>query len=129
MDTAVLVETKIDAGRKLVERLDAAGHSPTVASWFLYPEVDQWRLLLGSPEFDKVDPTLAYKIVAEVLATAPRIELDVSDVKFVRANDPLATVLRTMVRTGPAPSISTIRLTSNYINGIFIQDALAYRLS
>jgi hypothetical protein len=55
--------------------------------------------------------------------------VDISDVKIVRTSEPLVQVLKTLAQTGPAPSISTIQLSNNYINGIFIQDAWAYRLA
>jgi hypothetical protein len=128
MDSTALVEAKINSGRDLVHELDKTAWKPSIATWFLYGDVGEWRLLLASPTFDTMPPVEAYKRVAEALAKLAEPDLEISDIKIVKTTEPLAQVMRKMIHTG-ANSISQIRLTNNFINGIFVQDALAYRLS
>jgi hypothetical protein len=72
---------------------------------------------------------LAYKAVADALAVLKGSAVEISDIKVIRTDEPLVTVLGMMIRTGPTPALSLARLTNNYINGILIQDALLYRLA
>lgn len=107
--------------------MDVGGHPPTVALWFYSSDADQWRLLLGSPELDKLEPTAAYKLIAEILTNQKDTSVQISDTKVVKTSEPLVAALRAMIKTGDSPMVANVRLTSNYFNGVFIPDALLYR--
>lgn len=130
MDQAVLVEQKQSEGERLVRALDGAGLPPSAAFWYYYPDSDLWNLILAGSEFSasQSSPTEPYRKIAGVTSQLkpPATSVSIADIKTVEEGDPLLAALRTMVRTGA--DISSIRLTNNFINGVYIADALVYRL-
>jgi hypothetical protein len=53
MDTDVLVTSRIDDGRRLLEQLDRDGFPVCVAFWVKRSEDGSWRLYIASPSYDQ----------------------------------------------------------------------------
>ena len=122
MVAAPLVEPFIEAGRKLVEALDRASFPIEAAVWRYFPDASEWRLVIASKLVDQVGPRETYKTLQPLLGT----DLSLRDVSVVSPQDDFVRLLRKAIRTGPG--ISSIRFTGNTIDGVFIEDALIYRL-
>ena len=129
MDQAVLVEQQQDEGKRLVEKLDQDGFGPSVAVWYYFSDVETWRLLLAGSALDPTKPEEAYAVIAHSLGALrpPAQSMSIADVEIVSERDQVVTALRTMVHTGK--NISSIRLSDNFVNGLHIPQALAYRIT
>jgi len=66
-------------------------------------------------------------MVSEVISSIGDVNKSISidNIKIVKNNDPMMRLLKGIVRTGKG--LNTIRMTSNMMNGIYVQDALIYR--
>jgi hypothetical protein len=129
MDKTTLVEKDIGDGKILIENLDRSKFKLVGALWFYYPASDEWRLLLVSPLVDTIGPRQCYTIIQSViedLVLGDGISLGLDRVSVLSPKDKLIRLLKVAIRTGEG--ISTMRFTRNTINGVFIEDALIYRL-
>ena len=127
MAKEVLLESDITAGARLIEELDKKGADVSAALWFFDPDLSEWKLLLVSPTFEKNGLTASYTMVSEVISSIGDVNKSISidNMKIVQNNDPMMRLLKGIVRTGKG--LNTIRMTSNMMNGIYVQDALIYR--
>ena len=126
MATQALVDRRIDDGERLLEALDAASLQVPVALWLFTSEWGEWRLTLASPLVDQVGPREVYRQVQRILANMPDLKLRLDQTWVVGLANPLIAALRSAIRIGPENS--GVRLTSNVLNGIFVEDAYVYRL-
>jgi len=127
MAKEVLLESDITAGARLIEELDKKGADVSAALWFFDPDLSEWKLLLVSPTFEKNGLTASYTMVSEVISSIGDVNKSISidNIKIVKNNDPMMRLLKGIVRSGKG--LNTIRMTSNMMNGIYVQDALIYR--
>lgn len=129
MGEKALVEGLISEAIALVHTLDATGDSPTLAAWYFYDDVEEWRLLIASPSFDKCLPKqepLAYQKIAEAVSSAKLDSLSISLVKVVRTDSPLPKAIRLLVGTGPTGVVQA-HFTDTTLNGIFIKEMIILR--
>ena len=127
MAKETLLESDITAGAKFIQTLDKRGQPVDAALWFYYPDSCQWKLLLSSPTFDNKDLTKSYTKISEILTSEQEIgkNISIADVKILNQTDPMMKLLKVIVRTDKGPN--RIRMTSNVLNGIYVEDALIYR--
>jgi hypothetical protein len=127
MAKETLLDRDISAGAKLIRALDGRGIAITAGMWFFYPDLGDWKLLLVSPQLTEEHLPAAYTKISEAISGDSEIaeSLSISDVKVLTNKDPMIRMLRGVIRTDRG--ISTIRMTSNLINGIYVEDALIYR--
>lgn len=127
-----LVDSKIDAGRRLIEELDLSDFRVDAALWLFREESANWRLILASPLFDSHGPKETYRRLQNILAKldyGPHDQskvIGLSEIQVASPKDELIQLLRVALRTGP--TLSGIRFTGNTINGVFIDDAYIYRM-
>jgi hypothetical protein len=147
MDTPILVDKDIQDGKKLVKALDKSILSVLTGSsagkgvegmdksmfdvvgalWFYFADFGEWRLLLVSPLTDVIGPSCFYALIQFVLKDMPRnFGISLSRISVLSPKDNLIRLLRTVIHTDRG--ISTIRFTRSTIDGVFIEDALIYRL-
>jgi hypothetical protein len=113
----------------LVERLDQEHTGPTAALWYFYDDADEWRLLLASPEFDKLLPKqepVAYRNVIETIGALHLASLGPSDLRIVPTAYPLLDSLKRLIKTGPN-AITRAYFTNTTINRIFVKDMVVLR--
>jgi hypothetical protein len=120
-----LVDKKIEAGKKLIEALDADGLVVRSAFWHYDSESDRWQLIIASPQVNRDGRIKVYERIRATLERSGITELSLSDLMVVREDDQLVGLLRAAVTTGPG--ITDIRFTRNVIHGVFIEDAHIYR--
>ena len=126
MARTALVDLDIEGGRKLIEALDADGFPVQSAFWYYDSEPEEWRLVISSPDVDKKGPLRAYGPIQRVLRQVQLDTFGVDNIAAVSTKDPLVSLLRSAIATGPG--ISGIRFTRNTINGREIEDVYIYRL-
>jgi len=127
MDTTILVDKDKKDGRKLIEALDKSKFNLKGALWFYLGDSREWRLLLVSPLVDTAGPSSCYRVIQSVIEDMPRdFGISLERISVLSPKDNLIRLLKVAIHTGKG--ISTIRFRRNTINGVFIEDALIYRL-
>lgn len=127
MAETIFVNSDIEAGRELVSLLDDAGFPVTAAAWIYFPDVEEWRLVIRSPKAAKNLQEALLELARAMDAKGDlRKWLDLARVKLVAPSDRMLEAMGKVVRiTG----LSTVRFNRNVVNGIYIDDALIYRLA
>ncbi len=123
------VDKDIQEGERVIKALDDAGFEVRSAFWFLFPEPNEWRLIIASPYVDKLGPRRAYFQLQRVIKSKrvdPPVDLTLRDFSLVSPKQELVRLLRTFIQTGRG--IAHARLTQNIINGVLIEDAYLYRV-
>lgn len=127
MVEANLTKELIDAGARLVKKLDERGLAPDVAFWLYSPKEQTWKLLLAEVKVAKKGPKAAYSEIQKILAKYAQefenIKLD--DLVLERPDARIVDLIRKAVRTGPA--VKGIRFKNNVVDGTLIDDAYIYR--
>ena len=125
----VLSEQMIDAGAKLVERLDQSEANVQAALWLFLPEEKTWKMMIISSLVKTDGPRSVYKRILEANKKADESEsiISLNDVGVADTSIPLISLLRSTISTGSG--IAGIRLSKNTIHGPFIEDAYIYRIN
>lgn len=122
-----LSDAMIDAGAKLLGRLDAQEIDVKSAFWLYSSEDRLWRLMLASPLIDIEGPLEYYRKIMEancgVEDNEPTISLH--DVVAVSTSDQLVKSFGAAVT--PDDLTEGLRFSRNAIKGFFIEDAYIYR--
>jgi hypothetical protein len=128
VDTTVLVDTDIEAGRRLLDSLDKANFPVDAALWLYSPDSDDWRLTIASNLVDSLGPLQTYGRIQTVLTTMPPgFRLALKDIAVVSPKSPLIQALRDSVPV--AADGREFRLRQSAISGVFVDDAYIYRVS
>jgi len=90
MDTELLVDNRIEDGRKLVTELVSAGFDVSVAFWVQTSEDGLWFLYIGSASVEASKIADAYRTVYTCLAKLPGPWVTISEVKLIQASNPIA---------------------------------------
>lgn len=125
--TDTLSEPMIDAGRKLIEHLDAAESEIKSAFWLFDSESKVWKLVIGSPLVATEGPKRYYKRIADINGVSEQDAWIVSlnDIGVTSTDNQLVQLIGIAVNTGPG--IAGIRFSRNAINGVYIDDSYIYR--
>ena len=129
MGEKTLVDSQVEDSIALVQKLDSGNDSPTLAAWFFYDDVAEWRLLIAGPSFDALLPKqepVAYRKIVEAMNTAPLSSLTISEIKIVDNQSPLPKAIRLLIKTAPR-SIIRAHFADNMLNGIFIKEMMVLR--
>lgn len=127
MAETILVNDDIEAGSELVRLLDETGFPITAAAWLYFPDVEEWRLVIRTPRAAE-DLQRAYLDVARAMDAKGnlRSRLNLARIKLVPPTDRMLEALGSVVR---ASGLNSIRFSRNVVKGIYIDDALIYRLA
>jgi hypothetical protein len=119
----------VEAGAELIAKLDAMGLPIVAALWLFEPEINQWRLLIASPEVPASGSLDVYhkigearRALGEKAAALPRFSISAVDPN----REPVRS-FRMEMPTGEG--LSRIRFSKNMVNRRFIEDALIYRIA
>jgi hypothetical protein len=125
----VLSEQMIDAGAKLVERLDQSESNVQAALWLFLPDEKTWKMMVISPLVKTDGPRSFYERILDANKRADEQEsiISLNNVGVADTSIPLIGLLRVAISTGSV--ISGIRFSKNTINGAFIEDAYIYRIN
>jgi hypothetical protein len=119
----------IEAGEQLIAKLDTMGLPIEAALWLFDSEINEWRLLIASPERARSGSTDIYKKIraarqalGENAASVPMLLITLVD-----PNQELIRSFRKGMPTGQG--VTRVRFTKNVIGGHYVDDALIYRLA
>ena len=126
MDTKTLVTDDATIGQEILAKLDEGGVDVSAAFWLCYSDTEVWKFWIATPEAAK-NLQEAYIRVAEILSAgaAKLSDFDLSRINLVSPDDPFIRSLGAMISVG---GTSPVRFSRNVINGVYIEDALIYRL-
>lgn len=65
--TRELNREMIDAGSALVDELESKRFNATAVLWLYFEESDTWRIVVGSPDVDKLGPRKVYQQIQSIL--------------------------------------------------------------
>lgn len=129
MGEKALVESQIADTAKLLEALDANSAGPTVAVWYFYEDIEEWRLIVAGPTYDALLPKqepVAYRKLAEALSASSLASVSVSDLKLLQTTSPLVQALRFLVRTPPNAAMRA-HFSNTTLNGLFMKEMIIMR--
>jgi len=107
-----------------VAGLDDAGFPVRAAFWLYDSDVDVWKLWIATPQAGEDLQKAFLKVGGIISAITDRAVLDLTRIKLVIPDDPMVRAIRSVIKV---KGLSDVRLKSNVINGIYIEDALVYR--
>ena len=122
-----LVTEDIEAARRLVAFLDANGFPVKAALWLYQSDADRWRFVIGFQE-KRENVTSFYRDIAKLMNGAGR-NLDLLDLYKVDFVDSDGSVVGPLSKALHIDGNSSVRFQKNRINGVFLEDALIFRLS
>lgn len=126
MVEANLTKELIDAGAKLVEKLDERGVAPDAAFWLYSPEEQTWKLVLVEIKLAKKGPRAAYAEIQKILESEKDLgNLRLDDLVLEKPDARIVELIRKATRTGPR--VTGIRFRNNVVDGTLIDDAYIYR--
>ncbi len=127
--TQSLSDSMIEAGYRLLERLDSENAQVRSAFWLYISDDQIWRLTIASPLVDSEGPRKFYKRIMAANESAENDEpvVSINDICVTNTNDKIVKLLQFAVVAGDG--ISGIRFSRNTINGVFIEDCYIYRSS
>lgn len=125
--TESLSGSMMNAGAKLIERLDAKQSEIKSAFWLYFSEDKIWKLIIASPLVDSLGPREFYKKVVDANSAASEEEevISLNDIGVTNTTNQIVQLLKFAIGTGDG--ISGIRFSRNTINGHFIEDSYIYR--
>ncbi|MBU6372326.1 MAG: hypothetical protein KJS97_06310 [Alphaproteobacteria bacterium] len=120
MAQGVLTDADIANGAAIVRFMEDRGHAITSAFWFYFSDQNWWRLIVATPSAEKG----AHPLYLDLLRSG--LPIDSVNVAFVAPVYHLVAKLSDAVRV---EGLSTVRMSGNYLNGVYVEDALIYRLT
>ncbi len=126
-----LTKEMIEAGAKLLERLDADHYRIVSAFWLFDPEEDplKWRLIIASPLVTSEGPRKFYERIldANLKADADEPVVSLNDVEVIGADKKLVGLIRNSISVD-SDSESGVRLSRCSFDAMFIEDAYVYKV-
>jgi hypothetical protein len=126
LDTVELVNADIESGRRLVEALDRDGYDLAAAFWFYEPNAERWRLKIVPHRKVSGDPRDELIRIVRANNSLGGGKVNTGALEVVSKDAPLVQALGRIARVS---GIGYVRLKQNAVNGIYIDDALVYRMA
>ncbi len=122
------LELKIEEGKQLLMELDKQEMQIDVAMWFYIAENNIWRFVISSSLFNNKSGQEIYADFVDKFKDTKQVNnIGLENITLVTNNNNLIMLMKNAIKTDKK-SISSIRFTSNTINGVLIDDAYIYRL-
>ena len=90
MDTATLVDDRIDDGKQFIDELKQSHFDVAAAFWVLTSEEGLWFLYIASPFVDTDGLSAAFRRVYGALAQSQVRWVSRSEIKLIGENNPIA---------------------------------------
>ncbi len=126
MDTELLVEDQIDAGRKFIQRLVRSDIDVIVACWLKTSEEGRWFLYIASGTVDEKGLAATYRDVYGVLGNLLDTSISMSEIKLIGRENSITKDLLAIQR-GFAAKLPT-RSWRQQIGSIAIEELYIYPL-
>ena len=125
MAKKALLDADLRLGEKILESLDAAKFPISAAIWILTDE-DGWELVIGSPTYETSGPNDAHRKLITALRKDDPESMDFRDVRLMGNDNPFIRELRRLF--GKTASVMGMRLGGHRIGGLWLDDAVVYRI-
>lgn len=122
-----LVEVDLGKSEKIVAAPEEARIPVAVALWVVFPEYDDWRLVLASRSLDLLSLGDAYLRVNHILKDAGITVWETPTIFIMKTTDPFIRALRKVF--GKAKSVAGMHLGGQAWGGRFVEDAYAYKIA
>jgi hypothetical protein len=126
MAKKTLVDADLKLGEKVLGLLDASKFPVSVAIWILTEQEGEWKLVIGTSLYDKIGPLEAYGKLINALRQEDPESRDFDDVRLMSNREPFIRELRRLF--GKTASVSGMRLGGHRIGGMWLDDAVVYRI-
>jgi hypothetical protein len=124
MVRTTLVESEIENGKRIINRLDEAHLNFPVIFWMYDEDADNWKLVFSREDINKLGKRYFYQKLIEVLS---KDHLDEGiTLTLIDTNNALIKALRAFISM---PTIGGSWFTGNSINGRMFPDAYLYRVA
>jgi len=122
-----LVGDDIEAAANLIRFLDQHGMPVSGALWLYQSDAERWRFVVSFRE-RRANQSSFYLDVAKLVNAHREVRdlLDISRVDFV---DPDRSVIGPLSKVIRIEGLSSVRFSHNRINGVYLEDAVIYRLA
>ncbi|MFN3672938.1 MAG: hypothetical protein ACK4VM_13625 [Bosea sp. (in: a-proteobacteria)] len=127
MAESALVSEDIEAARRLVAFLDSNGFAVKAALWLYRSEDDRWRFVISFRE-KRENVISFYRDIAKLMNRSGS-EFDLLDLARVDFVDGDGAVVGPLSQVLQIDDDAGRRFQNNRINGVFLEDALIFRLS
>ncbi len=130
MADAYLVRERIDAGRRLIDGVTAAGVEVAAAFWAVRGDRDRWELYLAVPGVDKTGSLPVYGHVNRVYWQLSEVDQDAIGsfgIRVESATSRLAQAVIDHVRRYPRAAGN--RLETTLLGGEYVESLYAYPFS
>jgi hypothetical protein len=127
MAEKALVEIDLGRSEKVVSALEGAGIPVAAAVWAVFPEYDDWRLVLAAKKFDSLSLRDAYLRVNRILRDAGITAGETPTIFMMKTTDPFIRALRKVF--GKTKSVAGVRLGGQTWGDRFLEDAFAYKIA
>jgi hypothetical protein len=125
VDTDVLVDSKIEDGRKIIAEMAKEGYPASVAFWLKPTSEGLWRLYISSPAIEDGKVGDAYVALYDCLQRVPNASVSMSHVKLLQDGRRIAQEAIT-IRDREPNRYLPIRLHGQYLGGMSIEEAYIY---
>ena len=105
-----LVDSLIDDGGKLINRMKKDGIVVIVAAWLKAEESNRWMLYISSPIVDEMGPIASYRSVQNTLRSLGLIEITTTDVVLIGKSHSITKLILSMPKNR-----TTIKTDSMYV--------------
>lgn len=124
MDQNSLVESRIDDGRRFIERYVADGNSVMSAFWVKTADDGLWFLYVTSALVDHDGPAAAYRGLYNTLRKCGDLSIAGSQIKIISTLDPIAKDVHNLL--GRHPRGRPIRLENTSLGRVDVEVAYIY---
>ncbi|MCC7368036.1 MAG: hypothetical protein IT306_06415 [Chloroflexi bacterium] len=126
MDKTTLVDVDLEAGRAIVNALEARGFVIDVAAWLQDDETGVWQLAISSPDGGQIGSRPIYAAILELLPALSISELDLSDFYVAGPNQHIVRDLKR--RVGTDDGLHDIRFELLSVGNRLYRSARIYRV-
>ncbi|MGQ9919746.1 MAG: hypothetical protein ACUVRZ_00275 [Desulfobacca sp.] len=127
MAKETLVNEYIEETIDLINELDKNGFPIEAALWYYLSESEEWQFLIATKLVDEAGKKAAYQRLFDLINSNNILKITpLRKITIISPQDPLISILRLAIFTGP--HLSKMRFQNSFINNVFTEDALIYRL-
>ena len=130
LNTVIPLEQRmIEAGERLIRKIEQAGGEVPGALWIHNPDIHEWRLFLAMPAIDEHGPAAGMELVSQAIAML-RAEGDHAITRQIVSTVSVRhdVIWQFASAVGTGTELQRLRIQGMRINGHMIQDVLIYRL-
>jgi hypothetical protein len=127
MDKTALVGADVEAGRRVIQKLESLGIVVDVAAWLQDDETAEWRLFLSSPALARPGSKRVYDAVVSILGNVDDPDLELDNILVLSPTDGVIDDLRGRVRTND--DLQNIRLDALNLGERSFRAAHIYRVT